>query len=327
MRAKPILKIRRSTDTEVMAAQFVAGKDRAPANLDELGAASQPEEAGSENVLVGYRVGSIVDIPVQDIDDNRYGARVHYSVTEVDDMGQSLRENGQEVTAKGYVDGTKTILIDGQKRLRGARSAGLRTLRVEICEKPPTELDAYLASRRINSERSAQTALDDAVQWKLILDEHRISTASELAKKMGVSEAKISQTISLNRIPARVRQAMIQRPATSGLKIAYEISLLFSDGSDIEDRSEFERLVIELVEEIGEKELSVSQAKALLASRTSPPKSRARAVSVPFQYGGIKGQLKTFSNGGKLDLSIKGLPDDQLVALREQLLELVSGTS
>ncbi len=321
-RVKPILKISRNSDAhEMQASLSTAEAQPVPRTLDDMAAVARTADSPRATATT-YSVGGRYDVPLHDIDENEFGARVFYSPTEVEAMGHSIRANGQDVAAKGFVREGRVVLTDGQKRLRGSRVLGLRTLRVEVEPSPPSALANYQASRRINMERSEQTPLDDAAQWQKLLEKAEVSHPAELARQLGISESKVSQTLSFNRIPLRVRQLMIQRPNTCGHKIAYEIASLFSKDAPT-DLADFEHLVMELVSEIGERELSLSQARTLIASRTSPPRTRARGEALAFHYGGVKGQLKTFPTTGKLELSIDGLAEDKLQKLRDSLQSLL----
>lgn len=320
-RAKPILRIQRNTDAAEMSAQLVRQSPVVPpANLEDLARPQHLIERHTNHHASGdrYPIGAVLDVPLQEIDENEFGARVYYSTSEVEECGLSLKENGQTVPAVGYVHQGRVILIDGQKRLRGARVAGLSFLRVDIKAKPDDPIANYLESRRVNLERSPQTALDDAAQWQRLIDERAVASAAELARQLKVSEGKISQTLSLNKIPSRVRLAMVQRPTTCGLRIAYELAALFPSAGETVDPDR-EQLVLDLVDEIGSKELSVSQAKTLIAARLGPPRTRARGDAVPFSFGGSKGLLKVFPGKGALELSIKGLQQDQLDKLKQAL--------
>ena len=268
---------------------------------------------------VTYKVGQVYEVPLQDFDENPFNARVFYTQTDLDETMVSMRDNGQSVAALGYVTDTgRVVLTDGQKRLRAARIGGMRTLRVEIKPKPESDLANYKESRRINVERSAQTALDDAVQWGKFIDSGLFTNQQALAKEMGVSEAFVSQVLAIRKIPNRVQQAMKERPKTCEAATAYELSQLFGS-SAVGDAEAREKDAVELVYEIEEKGLTGKQVRSLVAAKLLPKKTRATSQPHAFKYGGRNGTVKVFPTKGKLELSISGLAEDTLEALKEKI--------
>jgi ParB family chromosome partitioning protein len=272
-----------------------------------------------------YPIGSTHDVPLELIDENEFGARVFYSTSEVAETGFSIKQGSQRVAAAGYIADNRVILQDGGKRLRGARTTGEKTLRVEFNPPPVDALDNYLTSRLFNSERSSQTSLDDAAQWARLIETKAVASAADLARKLRISEGLVSQTLTLNRIPYRIRLAMAQRPNTCGVKIAYELAGLFHpDRVGQRDPAELESLALSLVEEIGNKDSSVAEARALIASRVAGPKPRTRAEVQPFAFAGKQGQLKSFPLAGRLEVNIKGLSDEEFRSLTEAIAKVVT---
>ena len=88
-----------------------------------------------------YVIGQVYEVPLERIRSNPVNPRAVYTPQSVDDMAVSLRESGQHVAATGFVDASDVVLIEGETRLRGARLAGLKTLRVEIKKQPESELE------------------------------------------------------------------------------------------------------------------------------------------------------------------------------------------
>lgn len=269
----------------------------------------------------GLRVGETYELPVNLLKDSPYNARVWYSPEDVDVISVSMQQNGQDVAAVGYVDESgKVVLIDGSKRLRAAKSGGVETLRVEIKPKPASERELYLASRRMNVERSQQTPFDDSVRFKTLLDEGLYSSQAELAKDVGLSQSMVSYTLSLTKLPPSVIKVLREERTKKGeaklCQIAYaqEFAKMF-DGTGVEGH-ELEDTAIEIARDVLAKDLSVRQTQDLIRSRMEGKRQRAQADKIALKYGNGAGTLKVFASKGQIDLSIKGVEPSKIEELR-----------
>lgn len=60
-----------------------------------------------------------------------------------------------------------------------------------------------------------------------------------------------------------------------------------------------------------------------LAKASDTVISRARADRSVVSYGDARGEVKTFAKGGRLELSIKGLAEDDIADLKERIVQLL----
>lgn len=307
-----------------MAGMFSPNADQASmgerlGNLAPQSPAWAPVDA-QPAVILTYLVGQVVDVPLHNISVHELNARVHYSMAEIDEMAGSLIEHGQEVAARGYVDAEKVVLIDGQKRLKGALAGSLKTLRVEICEKPESPVEIYLESRRINVERSTQTVLDDAQRFRQILDQKLISDQKSLAEKLKISETTLSQTLAINSIPDPIVKQMKERPAASTAKAAYGIARVFIDGRKRGiDEERLSQIALDLMSQIAAGELSGRQIMSLVEGRLEGPRKRAQPTAVEVIYGDSKGTMKMFPSKGEISFTVKDLKPEQFEELSAKL--------
>ncbi len=325
---KPFL-IRRNTDHEAM--QKALGHSNAaetnaspPANSPQVQTPAQVAH-GSETDISDLKSGFVYDVPLNILQRSEFNARVFYSTEELDEMSKSLLAKGQDVPAVGYLNGSRITLVDGQKRFQAATNASLPTLKVLIAQAPANECEEYEESRRINLTRSSQTALDDAVRWKSMIDKGTYSSQSELATKLNVSEGNVSKTISITSIPERLLRMMSDHPQTRTLSIAYEVSRIFTTAKFKEMPDDATYLAQEVIDEIKKKDMGRNQVKTLIDSKLVGPKQRMRAEAMPVKYGEVKGTLKIFPSRGQLDLSFKGLPEEKLAELRESVEKMLAG--
>ena len=265
-----------------------------------------------------YQVGQVYDVPVEMIKSNPVNPRALYTTDAVDTMAISLKESGQKISATGFVDETgRVVLIEGETRLRGARSAGLPALRVEIKKKPDSERALYEEARAANVERRDQTPLDDALKWRELLDRKVYPTQSALAKALSVGEDDVSRILSLAKLPHRVVLAVADHPDLLTLRMLNAIREFCSVTGEQE--------TLELILEASDKGWGYRDVESGRKAAETGPVSRKRAATENVVYGSAKGEIKTFDEGGRLQLVLKGLTVEESKALTEKLKEILQG--
>lgn len=272
-----------------------------------------------------YLAGVLYEIPLSEIRENNLNARAYYTGTDVEQIGQSMLENGQEVPARGYVEQHQVILIDGQKRWRGANAVGLKTLRVEICEKPESERESYLESRRINLHRNEQTALDDAVRFKFLIDNKVFPGQVELGAAIGIDQSAVSKILSINMIPDRVKRRMLDYPQLTQLRVACAIAQIYRPADPQRDADAADALADNVIDEIIRSEMSARQVEDLVKSRLAAPKKKNRSEIQNYKFAGKTVTVKVLTSQGKLDLTVKGLQADKLEQLHQKIQEMLRG--
>lgn len=286
-----------------------------PAAGPEAGPLPLAATPSSPDALV---VGQSYNIPIGWLVDSNFNARVYYAVEEIDEIGQSLVKNGQDVPLWAYVDNGKVQVVDGGKRTRAGRSVGFPELRVDIHEKPASFRETYMRSRRMNLQRSAQTCLDDAVRFKQLLESGEFEGQIALGKELGISQTTVSLTLSLNKLPEDVLKVMRTAPAKlCQLSFAVEFAKLFDSPNDATDENI--DAANALLREVVQEDHSLARTKALIQARTSPRRERQTASTFEVHYAGVKGSLKVFRARGQVELAMKGVPLDKMEALEERI--------
>lgn len=334
-KAKPLLRgIRKNTDQEAMSralkdtvAPSAGVSPFAPAALPPVAipAATVGTPTADADFSTLYQVGQKYAVPLNLLERSPNQARHFYTSQEVDDTGVSLRENGQEVAAKGYAKAGRIFLIDGVKRFQGSTIAGRATLDVEIVAEPLDAAKEYEQSRRINLERSPQTALDDAVRWKDMFEKGAYKDQDDLARRLGISKGSVSKTMGLNRIPERLLRMMSEHTQTSALTIAYEISNIFAADQFKDAPEKAEYIAEDVIVETKTKNLSRVQVMTLISSKLTGPKTRVRSEAHVVKYGDFKGTLKVFAKRGQFHLAFEGLPKEKLDELQNRVEQMLAG--
>lgn len=253
----------------------------------------------------------LVNAPLELIDENPMNARRIYSPIRVKAMAESLKNNGQLMPAQAYADGERFVLIDGETKLRAARLINWPELLVEIVPKPPSDLELYIRSRLLNKERDNGNALDDALGWQMLLDKKVVTTQSQLAEYLGVSEGQVSKTLALTALPDAVIQAAVEAEDLSGVKPLYELTLFFRKHGLGE--------TLKIVATAVEKGISTKEISRLREALAADKQIRPRSLKSSFNFGGRTGEVRKFEGEGRLELSIKGLTVEQLEQLEAQI--------
>lgn len=272
----------------------------------------------SQERLMGnlhYAVGSVYDIPVELVKSNPFNPRAVYTSTAVDAMAESLKTTGQRISATAYVDEHGGItLIEGETRLRGTRTAGLSTLRIEIRPRPSSDRSLYEEARAANVERRDQTPLDDALKWKELLARKIYPTQVALAKALSLSEDHVSRTLALAGLSNRVIHAVAENTELLNHKMLNAIREYWEVLGD--------ESTLELILEVAKNGLGYRDVTSRRKAAEKGPVKRPRATREVLRYRGAKGELKTFEEEGRIEFSLKGLTPEVAQDLTAKLMAL-----
>lgn len=272
-------------------------------------------DLGSSQDVVRYEVGKLYDVPVAQIRSNPFNPRVVYTTSAVADMAASLASRGQSTAAIGFSDADGQItLIEGETRLRGARAAGLATLRIEVRPKPASDRELYEAARAANVERSDQTPLDDAIKWKDLLAKKIYQSQVALAKALGIGEDQVSRTLSLAQLPSKVIHSVAEHPDLLSLKMLNAMREFW------EVRGEDETL--ELILEAAKAGMGYRDVVARRKAANKGPIKRPRSTREQVTFRGAQGEFKSFEEGGRIELKLKGLEPDVAEEIAAKILAL-----
>lgn len=307
---------KRPSAEEVKKIEEVAGKVELPAQVVRHLAPAQVQPTPSQTSKT-YSVGQVVDVPIREIRSNHLNARRVTSPASLDEMAKSLLSRGQDIAALGYVDEKGEVcLYDGHRRLEGCKLAEMPTLRVEIRPRPENEQQLYLQSRAANTDREAQTPIDDALAWKLLLEKKVFPTQVALSEKLGVDPTVMSRILGLADLPKTIISMLAERPQLMNLRMLDAIKRFY----DVAGEEETETLVIE----VANKDLSSREVDARRQSFQSGPVTRVRGNNQTFKFDKGSSVVKRFAGQGRLVLEIKDVKDEKIVEqLNVELAEVV----
>ncbi len=140
---------------------------------------------------------------------------------QIDGLAQTMHRIGQQVPAQGRMVNGRCILTDGMRRYLAARKLGWTTLEVSIEEDEIAEDEMLEKQIVLNVQRADWPILDKARSVSRLI-EMTGCNASEVARRLGISNASVTRLLSLLALPQEV-----QRQVASGklaVSTAYELS-------------------------------------------------------------------------------------------------------
>jgi ParB family transcriptional regulator, chromosome partitioning protein len=152
---------------------------------------------------------------IDNIEPNPYQPRMHIDPEELIEIADSIREKGviQPLIITQDKDSDKYFLIAGERRLRAAQLAGLKTVPVVIKESSPQEmLELALIE---NIQRKDLNPLEEAYAYQQMIEEFGVSQ-DDIAKKVGLNRVTITNKIRLLTIPEEVKEDVLNEKLSEG---------------------------------------------------------------------------------------------------------------
>lgn len=147
---------------------------------------------------------------------NKHQPRVHFDSNELDELTQSIVENGviQPLIVSYKKDNNSYELVAGERRLRASRIAGLETVPVVV--KNIDSEDTFLELALIeNIQRTDLNALEEAKAYKKLIDRFGY-TQEQTAKRVGKKRSTVANTLRLLLLPTYVKDDLLERSLSEG---------------------------------------------------------------------------------------------------------------
>ncbi len=154
----------------------------------------------------GGVVGSIAQIPLDQIEANPFQPRVDFDDTALAELSTSIKEQGiiQPITVRklGY---DKYQIISGERRYKASKLAGLKTIPAYI----RVANDQGMLEMAIveNIQRKDLNALEVALSYKRLIDECSL-TQEELSDRLGKNRSTITNFLRLLKLPPDIQASV-----------------------------------------------------------------------------------------------------------------------
>ncbi len=274
-----------------------------------------PADRGDEEVWAP--TGSVGSLPVEKIRVNPFQPRKDFDEEALEDLKNSIIENGviQPVTVSKDGDGYQ--LISGERRLRAVRKAGFKFIPGYIIEAHEDAGKLELALIE-NIQREDLNAIEIAIALKSLVTTCNL-TQDEVAQKVGKNRSTISNFLRLLKLPSAIQDSIRRKEVSSGHARAL-INL------------PNQKQQVKVWQQIIRKELSVRQTEELVKKlfREAPQKAvGAKDTGDVSPYEHIESQLRerfatkvriVEKNKGKGEIHIQYFSPDDL----ERILEIMN---
>ncbi|MCX6178316.1 MAG: ParB/RepB/Spo0J family partition protein [Chlorobiales bacterium] len=260
--------------------------------------------------------GSIGSLPVEKIRTNPFQPRKEFDETALEELTNSIIENGVIQPVTVCRDGDGYQLISGERRLRAVMQAGFKYIPAYVIEAHDDSSKLELALIE-NIQREDLNAIEVALALKSLTTKCRL-TQDEIAKKVGKNRSTVSNFLRLLKLPLQIQDSIRNREISSGHARAL-----------INLPSEQQQLKV--WKQILNRQLSVRQTEALVnrifkdQSKPILPDSIERSSHINQLESQLRDKLATKvrileKKGGKGEIHIQYFSNEDL----DRLLEIMS---
>jgi ParB family chromosome partitioning protein len=187
------------------------------------------------------------EVPIDAVVPNPRQPRTEFDTESIDALAASIGAIGllQPIVVRRDEDGY--VLVAGERRLRGAKRAGLQSIPAVIRDGGDDEANLTEALVE-NLQREDLNVLEEAAAYQALLEEYGM-THDGVAQQVGKSRSAITNTLRLLQLPTAIQAMLVRGDLTPG----HARALLGSDDEayavHIADRAVAEGWTVRRVEE------------------------------------------------------------------------------
>jgi ParB family chromosome partitioning protein len=254
----------------------------------------------------------VVELEIDEIAANPYQPRTKFSEISLDDLKESIAERGvlQPVIVRKKAG--RYELVAGERRLRAAKLAKLKTIPVMV--KQVSDSEALEIALVENLQREDLNPIDEARGYSELIKRFSL-TQEELAQKISKDRSTIANVLRLLNLPEEVKSGLENGKINMGHARA-----LLGLTEEKHIRSVYRTVL--------HRGLSVRQVEALVRRKLKSKKRRTRsAPPVTSELGHIEEELmrklgtrvKIISQGGHGKIEIEYYSNDDLTRILEAI--------
>ena len=257
------------------------------------------------NALVGeaqYETGnsgSETKLSIGDIVPNPNQPRTHFNETELNELGESIREHGVLQPLLVRKKGSKYEIIAGERRYQASKLADLTEVPVIIKDVDDQQMMALALIE--NLQRSDLNPLEEAKGYRQLIDASGM-TQDALSKAVSKSRSAITNSLRLLDLPEQVQQLIFDGQLTAGharaiLAVPYEDARI-----KLAERVVKEGLSVRATEHLAP---LFSVGDAPKAPRPVTPQSFKKAARVLRQRFNTNVRVKSTRGKNKIEIEFK----------------------
>jgi ParB family chromosome partitioning protein len=169
-----------------------------------------------KSAQVTYEKGKLYDLAITDLQPDLEQPRKYFDEQALAELKASIEKHGvlQPVLVRQGADGA-LLLVSGERRFQASKLAGLQTIPAVFTDGEPAEISIVE-----NLLRENLTAIEEAEAIERLRVQHNY-TLVDLGTALGKAESTMSEILSLNRLPAAVKDDCRNDPKTArGILVA-----------------------------------------------------------------------------------------------------------
>lgn len=278
------------------------------------------EQGGPGQVRLDSKSGEktssqeLIQVAIDQIQANPRQPRKVFREEELDELAQSLKEDGVVQPLVVAKEGSSYTLIAGERRWRASKRAGLRT--VPVLVKDVTPLEMLRIAIIENVQRANLNVIEEAEAYAALIQDFGL-TQEECARKVGKDRVTITNLLRVLSLPQEIQEDLSEGRLTMGHGRAI-LSL-----SDPQLMIKTRDLVIKRALNVRQTEQLVKRVKDQGLADTGEPKDRSSDLD--YLADSLRSHLRTkvrlagSGSRGKIEISYFS------AAELERLLQLIGG--
>lgn len=148
-----------------------------------------------------------IQIPVDEIMPNPFQPRRRFDITALSELAESISQVGIITPISVRMAPGGYELVCGERRLRAAKMAGLKTIPALIVD--ISDKESAIIAITENMQRKELTFFEEAESMQNLIEFHSL-TQESVAQQLGKSQAAVANKIRLLKLPESVRRIIME---------------------------------------------------------------------------------------------------------------------
>ncbi len=168
----------------------------------------------AEREKLEQKVAANLEISIDNIELNPFQPRTRFDEQLLEELASSIRKLGivQPLTVR-EIDGNRYQLIAGERRLKAARMAGLKTIPAYLrTADDQAMLELALVE---NIQREDLDAIEIAISYQRLIEECNL-TQEKLSERVGKQRSTVTNYLRLLKLPAEIQLGIKNKQLTMG---------------------------------------------------------------------------------------------------------------
>lgn len=212
-------------------------------------------------------------IPTSKVDASELQVRVHFDDSEIEAMAHSIKEHGVLQPILVVQDGDRYKVIAGERRLRGAKLAGLDRIPARVLS--TNDKATHEIALRENLDRVDLHPLEEGEGYLSLLEAGAYTSHESISKGFGKPKSRITECIGFTRLPESTKADLLKRNLKNRALLRHLLN------TPPEKHAEL------IVDAAGREETllaSESATAAEIQATANPPAPKAPRELKPFEY-------------------------------------------